>query len=128
MCYIFLRLHHIIYSRLAIARQLAHAETVNATAAHPLTLTDASDDEGEDTATPAGSGSKAAGGGGSRSSQAQAKSGRTSSSSSSGAASSSRKRGKGGGSSGNGARKTNRYHSFLGQLFGLLDGSLDSSR
>ena len=127
MCYIFLRLHHIIYSRLAIARQLAHAETVNATAAHPLTLTDASDDEGEDTATPAGSGSKAAGGG-SRSSQAQAKSGRTSSSSSSGAASSSRKRGKGGGSSGNGARKTNRYNSFLGQLFGLLDGSLDSSR
>lgn len=95
MCYVFLRMHHVIFSRLATARQLAHIEAENATAEHPLTLVDDDEDE-EDPA-------------------AVKKTGSSSSSSSSSYRRSSLK-------------NINRYSSFLGLLYGLLDGTLDSPR
>jgi hypothetical protein len=50
MMYIFLRLHHIIYIRLCLARQLAKSESSRSIISHPLAyLEEASDDEGEKT-------------------------------------------------------------------------------
>lgn len=44
MCYLFLRLHHIIFVRLCTARQLAKVENQRDRAAHPLSDLDAPDD------------------------------------------------------------------------------------
>jgi hypothetical protein len=44
MCYLFIRLHHIIFSRLTTARQLAFTESQNVWKAHPLSRLDAPED------------------------------------------------------------------------------------
>lgn len=48
MAYIFLRLHHVLFTRLSLARQLARDQAAAAPTKHPLAyLDDASDDEGD---------------------------------------------------------------------------------
>jgi len=89
MAYIFLRLHHIIYTRLCFARQLAKSESASMTSAHPLaTMDDASDDEIERGPELLDSAGKPL-------------------------------LGKG---------NVNRYSVYLGQLYSLLSGAIDSSR
>ena len=57
MAYIFFRLHHILYTRLALARQLAQSESTNVKASHPLAyLDEASDDENDRNAIDPGTG------------------------------------------------------------------------
>ena len=57
MAYIFFRLHHILYTRLALARQLAQSESTNVKASHPLAyLDEASDDENDRNAIDSGTG------------------------------------------------------------------------
>lgn len=89
MAYIFLRLHHIIYTRLCFARQLAKSESASMTSAHPLaSMEDASDDEMERRPELLDSAGKPL-------------------------------LGKG---------NVNRYSVYLGQLYSLLSGAIDSSR
>ena len=44
MCYLFMRLHHIVYNRLTIARQLAISESQREWASHPLARIDGPED------------------------------------------------------------------------------------